>query len=386
MRFMIKPTHKCNLSCPYCYEHLHDYNGGPEKMDMAIIDQLASVIKSSSLENVIISFIGGEVSLMGEEWLRKAITTLGENAPNSRIGIQTNLVDFDISAFSDLLKDRVLGISTSHDGLQHDFFRCGTSETVIEKFAELEELVEYAPGFLTTASAEFMADYLENTKFLLKSFKTNCLNYRFMTDCNGVEKGDYSEYISNWKALIDLWLSGEIHFRERTILMLISLLSKWKTFDNTCSYNRACYGTVLAVQPDGTLTPCDNMAEVSLGTVYDYTNIKDAFEQPNGLKIKSDLEYKFTHGECAKCYFKAHCGGGCYSRDSYLVTGDAKGVNKFFCDFKKDLCNHLYEKIMAMDNATINLEEVYRECRFANLDLFKVFLKESYGGTYANKL
>jgi len=96
LTLIVKPTHKCNLNCPYCYDKIN--RTWSEDMSLDTVEQTIKLFNGRVREWI---WHGGEPLLMGADWLRQASNIVRQYDPDVRIEIQTNgtLINEDIIEF-----------------------------------------------------------------------------------------------------------------------------------------------------------------------------------------------------------------------------------------------------------------------------------------------
>jgi len=80
----ILPSYKCNLACPFCAIHQLD------RGELLDLDWLEQTIKD--LPQGQIDILGGEPSLLSDEYAKKLICICKEHAGDARVGMYTNLI------------------------------------------------------------------------------------------------------------------------------------------------------------------------------------------------------------------------------------------------------------------------------------------------------
>ncbi|MBI1299006.1 radical SAM protein [bacterium] len=113
---VVKVTHRCNLDCAYCYEHI---TAGKD-MSIEIFRKLVDrVIQNTQSPNVMFLLHGGEPTLMTNEWLQTAShyahAIAGIHSKRAVIAMQSNIIALDQGKIR-LLKDLNIHLSVSMDG------------------------------------------------------------------------------------------------------------------------------------------------------------------------------------------------------------------------------------------------------------------------------
>ena len=113
---IVKVTHRCNLDCAYCYEHI----AAGADMDIALFTRLTSkLIRSSKQRSISIVLHGGEPSIMSRKWLSEAVNFIRTEArvfgKNVRVGMQSNMLALSEEKFR-LIRDLDISLGVSMDG------------------------------------------------------------------------------------------------------------------------------------------------------------------------------------------------------------------------------------------------------------------------------
>jgi uncharacterized protein len=113
---IVKVTHRCNLDCEYCYEHI----APGADMDLSLFRRLVSkLIRSTQQESLSIVFHGGEPSIMSDRWLTEAVKFVRTEArifgKSVRLGMQSNMLAISEKKF-ELIRDLDISLGVSMDG------------------------------------------------------------------------------------------------------------------------------------------------------------------------------------------------------------------------------------------------------------------------------
>jgi len=108
----IVPLYDCNLLCDYClFSHVR---GKGKIMKISFLRHVLSLLKEEGAELKSVSIFGGEVSLLGVEYLRELFSSIREFFPGVYVGVVTNLIDVD-GSFIRLCADHEVSIYSSCD-------------------------------------------------------------------------------------------------------------------------------------------------------------------------------------------------------------------------------------------------------------------------------
>jgi uncharacterized protein len=123
---IIKPTHKCNLNCPYCYdEHNRECVYTDGMMSMKTVEKISEVFKDDVANWI---WHGGEPLMMPLDFYYKANKKINSMIDNEKfhIDIQTNgtLINQDTI---DMFKEFDIQPGLSFDGLNNENTRKNTT-------------------------------------------------------------------------------------------------------------------------------------------------------------------------------------------------------------------------------------------------------------------
>lgn len=335
-------SHNCNLACEYCFADGGTYNDVRRNMSFdtakAAIDML--VRESGSRRNLEVDFFGGEPMLDFEVVKRTVLYARSlEKAHNKnfRFTITTNaymLNDDDIDFFNEQMYNVVISVDGRkevHDRVRKTVGGKPSFDKVIAnalRFKERRKGQYYVRGTFTRYNMDFASDvlYLNDLGFDQISIEPVVLKSdspMAIRDC------DLPSILAEYEKLAVEYIE-----RRKT--------DKWFNFfhfmidvDNApCAVKRlkgcGAGGEYVAVSPDGTVYPChqfDGIEHTALGNVADW-------------KPDNELRKKFydcsvaTKSECAQCWAKYYCSGGCMA-NSFKFNGDINLPYKPACELMK---------------------------------------------------
>lgn len=330
---VVKVTHRCNLKCAYCYEHI---TGGPD-MSMDTFKMLADVsVGQTSSRTFAFLFHGGEPTLMSPAWFGEAIDyadSIGTQRDIAiRYNMQSNLARLD-EDMTQLFVDRGISIGVSLDGPPslNDQSR-GAGERVCQNFLALKAAGVPA-GVLTTInfanwnSMPAIIDYLQN-ELGERTFKAN-VSYPVGVGRN-LPPLTGEQIITAQKAIMDHMLETQgrgiiednlaeavLRFDERT---QPGLRRSTLCHDHVCGAGER----VVGVTPAGDLLPCGrfewNDRDWKLADVW---SVGDQEGRQNWRPRMQTFWSIALHNwqECAKCDAKNICA---YSCQAFIVRSQEK--------------------------------------------------------------
>ncbi len=362
---LAKPTGAaCNLACSYCFfldkELL--YPGSRFRMPDEVLESyIRQLIESHRTDRMTVAWQGGEPTLMGVDFYRRAIECQGKyRRPGMTFEntVQTNGTLLD-DEWCDFFKEHDFLIGISIDGPRelHDAYRVdkGGHPTFDKVMRGLRLLQKHGVRFniLTTVN-RINADYPLEV-------------YRFNRDEAGV---DWMQFIPVVERLDDDGLalrqegnkvSNRSVLPEQFGAFLIAIFDDWirrdvgrvfvQTFEaaagnwlglpssGLCVFDRTC-GRGLALEHNGDLYSCDHFVEPR----YLLGNIRD--EHMSRL-VASDKQQAFGRDKlealprfCRECGIRFACNGEC-PKNRFLTTPDGEPGLNYLCSSFRAFFNHI---------------------------------------------
>jgi radical SAM protein with 4Fe4S-binding SPASM domain len=334
-------TYRCNLRCRHCYE-----NAGPLGRQVADADELSREEKLAAVDQIAASYIptlsisGGEPLLHPDFWpvLARArekglYTSIATNGTLITKEAAQRLADFELA---------YAGISVdSPVAEEHDAFRGvpGAWERAIGGIrhavkAGVPTLLAFTitkSNYRSLPEIFRLAKELEMTKVMVYNFIPTGRGREMMAEDLTPEMREEAlevmyEHVTDGHSLCTtapqfgricaqhsrpdlIPLAHGSHGRGKDLAVLTELVGG-------CGIGRAYF----ALQPDGRITPCVYLPDVTVGHVRQDRFLDLWHDSPllNSLGDRVDLK-----GHCATCEYQAVC-GGCRAR-AYAYFGDFKG-------------------------------------------------------------
>lgn len=352
---ILKPTDECNFRCQYCYHADTNYKRG-----RMTIDLFEEIIKkaTSSYDNIVLIFHGGEPLLMGYDFFERALQIINKYKKDwitFSLGIQTNGYLLN-DKFCKLFKDNGILPAVSFDGPGHlNSLREKTDEVTnkISKIRCLGYSINLL-GVITKRNINELETYYEFAKNIGCNLKLNPV----FKSGGATSDNDYmlgaDEYVSSLEKLIPTWMKDNpvnMNFEPLTTLTYMALTRRGKG----CS-SCGCLTKWISVHYDGTLYPCGRSypMEYSLGNIRDIENLSLAFTHENFNKLlKGAIQRRnICHENCD--YFSI-CQGGC--NNDALLNGDVSTPDGFMCYVYKNIIpfiqNYIDENILEIKNTYV---------------------------------
>lgn len=351
---LLKPTGaRCNLDCAYCYflrkEDL--YPRSSFRMDDAVLEAaLRGVIEATADDVVTIAWQGGEPTLMGVDFFRRADAVARDLLPvGKRIEytIQTNgtRLDDDMCAlFADL--GYLVGISIDGPRALHDAFRVdpagiGTFDRVVAGLDRLEAhgvewnvltSVHAANGDHGGAVYRFLRDELGARYVQLIPVVERVGPDGRTGEQAGDTVTDRSVRPEQWGRFLtevfDEWLAHDVG--EVFVVNFDWSLAAWVGLESPVCIFRPTCGDALALEHTGDVYSCDHFVEPAF-------RLGNVTEQPLGTLIASGRQREFgavkavnLPEQCRTCDFRFACHGEC-PKNRFTVTAEGEEHLNYLC-------------------------------------------------------
>ena len=351
---LVKPAGPdCNLACTYCF-----YSGKSSlfpdmkkhRMSEDVLTEMIRQVMTQAGEEVGIAWQGGEPTLMGLPFFRKAVDLIRRFGKNQTVGngLQTNglLIDKDWSRF---LRQYNFLVGLSIDGPEHihNHYRRmkdggETWSTVTDRLKlMLDQGVSVnALGVVTDYSAGFPEEIYTFYKGLGLTYMQfiPCVETEPLKPCMlspfSVSADKFGPFLCT---LFDLWLADFVDGAQTTSIRFFdSVFYRYvELAPPECTLLEEC-GNYLVIEHNGDVYSCDFFVEpqwrlgnIKEGRLQDFLNSK---RQNAFGAMKNRLP-----DECIACKWLHHCRGGCI-KDR---PGDLhhNGVN-YLCDAYKMFFEH----------------------------------------------
>ncbi|MEZ3500114.1 anaerobic sulfatase maturase [Pantoea sp. KPR_PJ] len=361
-QLMAKPTGSvCNIDCTYCFylekEHLYPERKNRWKMDSHTLENyIRKNIRAQKAAVVDFIWQGGEPTLAGLDFFRKAISLQKKYAGNKRINnfFQTNGTNIDDEWAIFLKENNFLGgLSIDGDRNCNDAYRLtragkSTYDAVIKG---LEILKRYQVEFntLTVVNVENVKHPLDIYNFL-KRIGSRYMQFiplverrASVTDANGLQliQPDYPGQcsVTKWSVsakawgiflntLFDYWIMNDLG--KVFIMNFEQTMARMAGQPSACVISETC-GANLIVEANGDLYSCDHFVypEHKLGNI----NSDELSERVNSAQNRSFGQKKLKNisKECLDCAVRPFCNGGC-PKHRFNISRDGKPNKNYFCE------------------------------------------------------
>jgi uncharacterized protein len=349
---LVKPVSAdCNMSCTYCFYSpkslLYPDENHP-RMNEETLSTLTEKALSTGAQNVSIVWQGGEPTLAGLEFYKKAVQLQAlYKYPTQKISnsIQTNGILID-NLWTRFLKNEkwLVGVSLDGNEDQHNSYRVdrgggGTFHKVRKALRLLQsEKVPYNILVLLNNVN------VKEPKRLYSNLKKEGHRYLQFIPCieydpDTYERTNYSitseEYGKFLIEIFDEWIKDipNVFVRDFEDIMINEVTG----ISPNCVYSGEC-GQYLVVEYNGDVYPCDFYVDYEwlLGNIHE-----DPIEELiNNKRFKSFLDNRKLYIHCKSCPWLKYCNGGCQQH----VQID----RNYFCESYKIFFEHADEKIQCL--------------------------------------
>jgi uncharacterized protein len=335
----------CNLTCGYCFAEGGEYGKGkrslmPLKTAKAALDFL--IKQSGDRENLEVDFFGGE-PLMNFDVVKETVRYGREleklHGKNIRFTITTNglaLDDDKIDFINAEMSNVVLsldGRETVHDNMRKTKNGGGSYALIIENIKKLVtrrgHKNYYIRGTFTRYNTDFGDDVLALAAEGFDQISVEPVTADSACDYAITEKQlpeVFCEYERLAKILINRERAGEPHINFFHFMMDID--------NGPCAIKRlrgcGCGNEYVAVNSDGDIFPCHQFS------AYEDQKMGNIFENNFNYELKNTFaaSHIYSKPDCADCWAKFYCSGGC-AANNYGLSHDINKPVKIYCELQK---------------------------------------------------
>ncbi|MGZ8443315.1 MAG: anaerobic sulfatase maturase [Candidatus Binatia bacterium] len=345
----------CNLDCHYCYylekEDLYPKGSNFRLDDKTLETYIEQHIKATPGETVSFSWHGGEPTLLGVEFFRKAVDLQKKYLPsNKKIinGIQTNGTTID-DEWCEFLAQENFYIGLSLDGPRelHDHYRVTkgqktTHKQVVQAFHMLRKAKVHVdllcvvhdvnvkhPTQVYRYFKEIGGQYLQFLPLVEKTGDPNNPVHK-----RSVPSAAYGKFLST---IFDEWMRNDIG--KVFIQLFDESVRPFLGMEHAlCIYRETC-GDVPVVEHNGDFYSCDHyvLPEYKIGNIH---------ERPLAEMVDDEKQREFGQKKwtslpkyCRDCEVLAMCNGGC-PKDRIIKTPDGEAGLNYLCAGLKGFFTH----------------------------------------------
>ena len=359
---MVKPRGAvCNLDCTYCFylrkEDLYDEGTSFRMSDEVLESFTRQYIEAQRVPEVTFGWQGGEPTLMGLDFFRKAVALQEKyRKPGMKIAnaLQTNGVLLD-DEWCRFLKEHKFLIGLSMDGPRelHDAYRVdkGGKPTFDKVHRALKLLQRHGVDFnILCVLNRVNADHpLKVYRF----FKGEGVQFiQFIPAVERTPDGGVTAWTvraEQWGRFLcdvfDEWVRRDVG---RVFVQSFDVaLQAWVGMEpSLCVHAKTC-GDCLAIEHNGDLFSCDHYVDS------DYF-LGNVTETPMTELVASPFQRKFGRDKrdtlpryCRECPVLFACNGGC-PKDRFITTPDGEPGLHYLCAGYKQFFTHVAPTMRTM--------------------------------------
>jgi uncharacterized protein len=354
---LVKPTHRCNLNCQYCYDKQY---GIKEMMSLETLEKICKFLKGRCGSWI---WHGGEPLMMPLEFYEEAYKILQKYQIN-QVSFQSNgvlLTEEIILKF----KDFGWNMGFSFDGLTNEASR-GSSEKLINNLLLYKKLY-HEPGTIMVVDRTNVKGFHKNYQYF-KDLGLPYFNFNrvFLSETAELLSEDMTDiYLEEFAKLFDLWINDPKPLQIRNFDNYLKYILGLETY--LCSHRGECSKEWLGFNPLGDIYPCDRWFsnKYRYGNVDDFVDLDELYLKCESFKTVAKNE-ALRKKDCRnKCEIYEYCKGGC-NANAIAVSGGVK-QDELDCLLQKKELYHLYNKLK-----NLKVEEV------KNPNLKKILMNAGY--------
>ncbi len=355
---LIKPTHRCNLDCKYCYDKPYREKI-KEDMSMEVLDRTLKIL-SGYAQEVNIIWHGGEPTMVGTEWYKNAYENIFPKYPMTsfKFNLMSNGVDFN-DEWLDLFKKYNIEAGISYNSSYQSQLRC-SNQKIKSKSKDFKIMQKIEDTLIKAKKDKFKIGVIDvitslNYKDQIKIYEYYknlgihvSMNHIFHTPQAERNKLEISaqEYAEEFLKYFRYWLFDKDGVPERSAEeALATVIGSGRV---TCKHNDCRYKW-LGINPLGEIYPCDRYypEEYKAGTVFDFDSIEDIFNSQAYKTYADEVQRRFDT-RCRECGYWFACKGGC-NGSAFESSGSMEGVEEFFCESFRLKYNGIYDILRNLD-------------------------------------
>lgn len=356
---LIKPTHRCNLDCKYCYDKPYREKIKND-MSFATLDRILKLL-SEYTERLQLIWHGGEPTMVGIQWYIKAYEEVISKYPMLEIDsyIMSNGINYNEKWFN-IFKQYKISPGMSYNAMYQEKLRVSNQKNQNSKAdkkinQKLEDILklssEIGPkiGTIDVITKENYKDQIQIYEYYKKIGISTSMNMVFHT--KQTEKNDLElspeEYEKEFIKYFKYWLYDKNGAYERSAAEMLSIVIG--DMNGATCRNHDCRYHWIGINPLGEIYPCDRYypEKYKMTTVFDINSIDEVFITEGYKTYVKEIQQRFDT-TCKKCGYWFACHGGC-NASAIESTGSAAGVEKNYCEFFRRAYNDVYDVLRNVD-------------------------------------
>jgi radical SAM protein with 4Fe4S-binding SPASM domain len=322
--YLIFASYKCTKRCPYCY--IFNQKDIITEMSDSDYERLCDFVCESYNESNIkvanISFLGGE-PLLRTDRIKQMMDRVYQRTPGILATIFTNGDLIDQVNWDDVKDLQTWNLHITDLALEEIERRM---KVINKNSTSINQTIVATLDFFNLSRIE------EVTKFGMEN------NYRLRYYRNIYEGNNErykEEFLKKGHAILDILENYKAAgYTVHTTFLFDTLVPRWKLTDHSPYH---CGKRLMAIMPDGSISPCIRNHEYKVGTIYDNDLLKK-------IKVSCfEMNYRREDipAECKVCIVRDTCQGGC-PNDRKIAYGTFGGKSPF-CKIHKELILRMRE-------------------------------------------
>lgn len=341
---IFKPTHQCNLDCPFCYDRVKKTKSSkPMPVDKAIFAlQKAMDTSRNPQEDFEIIWHGGEPTLVGADYIDQVCSHDYKHKIKWRMQTNMSLLTPQIAA---VLKKHHIEIGGSWDGLAQENLHYHHTEYIKNS----TENLGYA-HLLFVVTPENCHDVIPSYLYALEHHYDMQFNPVFGVNAT---VDQYEEMAWQLVELFDMIAQMPLVDIPRPFDDIMVDISNKEI--NFCE-DIFCVGYWMCIESDGTVENCGHPwpKDLQFGNIFDENFRTDQIQETPGYKkLAKHLSDQFDH--CKDCKWLRVCKNRCPYTNMDPVTHEFK-FNEGTCKFRSIIAENVYKiiKTRAADHTLRN--------------------------------
>ena len=344
INLLIKPTHKCNLNCEYCYEKEARNFYGDKTLRIEALDKLLNVF-TKQYKNINIIWHGGEPLLAGEDWYNKAYNVIEKYKDNNVIkcSMQSNGILYD--EYKDMIEKYNIDYSISYDYINNNSIRC-FNQNLNPKIQNLHI------NTISVIDLNSIDKIIEQYEFNKDNFINNSMNHIFIP--SDIDLNELRHYIEKYKEFLThvfFDYKNIDNYEERMSINYFKIVLGYKSV--LCEH-KECLTDFYCLDVDENVYHCDRFSNNN----YVFCNINDIDYVTDIYNTDGFKKFKMQHlnikKECqSNCEIFSLCNGGCIA--NRIIVNENMRLNNSDCLFIRSILLHCFELVKNIkDIASIN--------------------------------
>lgn len=339
---LVKPTHKCNLRCKYCFAEKYGYED--YLLDMNKLKKYIELL-AKKYKYINLVWHGGEPLVVPLDYYKEIYKYCEKFDSKFIYSLQTNGTLLNNENI-DFFRTNNTNIGLSFDGLTNDKTRYHTQK-ILENIKLLQSNKMY-PGAVLVVNQNNVNNLIgeyEYFKLLNLGMKINPMFNDGAAKENNFFNLNPDEYIKNFIEFFKYWsLDTTCNINVSTCIELVNLILNESS--GVCTFN-SCLGKWLCFDSNGHLYPCDRLClnEYDLGDVTKMINIDEAFENESFIMLLKNSILR-RQNCIEQCEFFKNCYGGC---NANAILNEIN-KNNISCYIQKGILNGIKNFIIELNN------------------------------------